>query len=38
MQKNNQINGKIIAKTAKQSETILPFFFTLDGKIDTALE
>jgi len=34
----NQINGKIMTKTAKYSETILPFFFALDGKIDNALE
>jgi len=36
-QNNNQIKGKIVTKTAKQSWTILPFFAS-DGKIDTALE
>jgi len=37
-QNNNQINGKIMAKTAKQSEIILPFFFASDGKTNTGLE
>jgi len=37
-QNNGQINGTIITKMAKLSETILPFISAPGDKIDTALE